>query len=99
MGTLHTRGRSGGFPSDSAPGLSIPLLRWSAPRAPSLPAHIAPRSLSGYNPSTRSRFGVVVVGLQLGAGPSGQPLVHWWVFVWLVCLGLVDVMSYKILST
>ena len=42
---------------------------------------------------------MVVVGLQLGAGPSGQPLVHWWVVVWLVCLGLVDVMSYKILST
>ena len=88
MGTLHARGRSSGSPSDSAPGLPIPQLRWSAPRAPSLPPQIPPSSLSGYYISTRSRFGVVVVGLQLGAGPSGQPIVHWWVVVWLGRLGL-----------
>ena len=30
----------------------------------------------------------MVVGLQLGAGPSGQSLVHWWGVEWLACLGL-----------
>ena len=29
-----------------------------------------------------------MVGLQLWAGPSGQPLVHCWVVGWLGCLGL-----------
>ena len=81
-------GRSSSPPSDSGPGLSSPLLRWSVVRGPSLPPHIPPRSLSGSPPSTCSRFGVVVVGLQLGAGPSGPSLVHWWGVVWLACLGL-----------
>ena len=88
MGMLHTRGRSAGSPSDPGPGLPSPLLRWSTGRGPSLPPHIPPRSLLGSPPSTRSRFGVVVVGLQLGAGPSEPSLVHWWEVEWLACLGL-----------
>ena len=50
---IHTRGLSSEPPSYSVPGLPIPPLRWSAPRALSLPPHVTPRSLSGYNPSTR----------------------------------------------
>ena len=88
MGMLHTRGRSAGSPPDPGPGLPSPLLRWSTGRGPSLPPHIPPRSLLGSLPSTRSRFGVVVVGLQLGAGPSEPSLVHWWEVEWLACLGL-----------
>ena len=87
MGTLHTRGRSSSPPSDPGPGLPSPLLRWSAVRVTSLPLHTPPRSLLGSPPSTRSRFGVVVVGLQLGAETSAQSLVHWWVVEWLACLG------------
>ena len=59
--------------SGLGPVLPIPPLRWQDPRETSLPPHILPGSLSGHNPSTRSRFGVV---LQLGAGHSGRPPVH-----------------------
>ena len=54
----------------------------------SLPLHILPYTLSGYPPSTRSRFGVVaVVVLPLGTAPSGQPLVHSSGVGWLGRLG------------
>ena len=80
------RGRSGSPPSGRGPVLHIPPLQWQDLMETSLPPHFLPGSLSGYNPSTHSRFGVVV--LQHGATPSGRPLVHWLVVVWLGCLGL-----------